>query len=243
MTAGAQRVIVTGAARGIGAAIAERFAVDGAAVAVLDRDGEGATAVAARVGGVAVTVDLADPQAVHVACRSAADALGGCDVLVNNAGIFAKAPLAETTAEMWDAIMAVNARAMLLTIQALAADLAASGRGAVVNVASMAAKLGTRGEIAYAASKAAVVALSRIAALELGADGTTVNSVCPGYVLTEMGAATRTADDVARWSAGSPLGRCTQPGEVADLVAFLCSPAARGITGQAINVTAGMVTW
>ena len=85
------------------------------------------------------------------------------------------------------------------------------------------------------------MALTRIAALELGARGITVNCVCPGYVLTEMGAATRTAADVARWSALSPLGRCTEPDEVADLVAFLGSPAARGITGQALNISAGMV--
>jgi NAD(P)-dependent dehydrogenase (short-subunit alcohol dehydrogenase family) len=107
----------------------------------------------------------------------------------------------------------------------------------------MAAKKGTAGEAAYAASKAAVVALTRIAALEFGPGGITVNCICPGYVLTEMGAATRTDADVATWAAASPLGRCTTPEEVADLVAFLASDAARGMTGQAINITAGMVTW
>ena len=240
MTAAA-RAIVTGGARGIGAAIVARLAADGMTVAVVDRDGPGAEAVAATVAGLAVTVDLADPRATRNACAQATSHLGGCDLLVNNAGVFAKAPLAETTVELWDTVMAVNARAMLVTMQALTPALAASARGAVVNIASMAAKLGSPGEAAYAASKAAVVALTRIAALELGAHGITVNCVCPGYVLTEMGAATRTAADVERWSALSPLGRCTEPDEVADLVAFLASPAARGITGQALNISAGMV--
>ena len=241
--AGGRRAVVTGGARGIGAAIVRRLAAAGATVAILDREADGARAVAAEVGGVAIAVDLADPAAVDDACAAAVAALGGCDVLVNDAGIFAKAPIRETTVEMWDTMMAVNGRAVLLTMRELAPHLAASGRGAVINIASMAAKLGTPGEGVYSATKAAVVALSRIAAFELGVDGVTVNSVCPGYVLTELGAATRTAEDVARWSAGSPLGRCTSPEEVADLVAFLASDQARGITGQALNVTAGMVTW
>ena len=164
-------------------------------------------------------------------------------VLVNDAGVFVKASIVDMTAEVFDHVMAVNARAVLLTMAQLAPMLQQSGRGAVINIASMAAKKGTAGEAAYAASKAAVVALTRIAALEFGSAGVTVNAVCPGYVLTEMGAATRTEADVATWSAGSPLGRCTTPEEVAELVAFLASDAARGMTGQAINITAGMLTW
>ena len=237
------RAVVTGGARGIGAAIVARLAADGATVAVLDRDLSGAAAVAAGVGGFAVEVDLAEPSSVAAACATAIEGLGGCDVLVNDAGVFAKAPLLETTVEMWDRLMAVNSRAVLLTTQALAAPLRASGRGAIVNISSMAAKKGTPGEVAYAASKAAVLAVTRIAALELGEAGVTVNAVCPGYVLTEMGAATRTEADVAAWSSESPLGRCTSPEEVADLVGFLASDRARGMTGQALNITAGMVTW
>lgn len=237
------RAVVTGGARGIGAAIVRRLAADGATVAILDRDLPGAEQVAAEVAGVAFAVDLADPAAVAGACALALTELGGCDVLVNDAGVFHRAPLLETTVETWDLLMAVNVRAALLTCQALAEPLAASGRGSVINIASMAAKLGTAGEVAYASSKAALVAFTRIAAMELGASGVTVNAVCPGYVLTEMGAATRTEADVARWSAGSPLGRCTSPEEVADLVGFLASDRARGMTGQALNVTAGMVTW
>jgi NAD(P)-dependent dehydrogenase (short-subunit alcohol dehydrogenase family) len=240
---GPRKAIVTGGARGIGAAIVRRLAADGTRVAVLDRLRDEALAVVGPIDGVAVAVELAEPAAVKRACTRAVALLGGCDVLVNNAGVFAKAPIVDTTAQLFDDVMAVNARAVLLMMGQLAPVLERSGRGTVVNIASMAAKKGAAGEAAYAASKAAVVALTRIAALELGPAGVTVNAVCPGYVLTDMGAEARTDADVAAWSAGSPLGRCTTPEEVADLVAFLASDAARGMTGQAVNVTAGMVTW
>jgi NAD(P)-dependent dehydrogenase (short-subunit alcohol dehydrogenase family) len=240
---GPRKAIVTGGARGIGAAIVRRLAADGTRVAVLDRLIDEALALVGPIDGVAVAVELAEPAAVERACTRAVALLGGCDVLVNNAGVFAKAPVVETTAQLFDDVMAVNARAVLLMMGRLAPVLERSGRGTVVNIASMAAKKGAAGEAAYAASKAAVVALTRIAALELGPAGVTVNAVCPGYVLTDMGAEARTDADVAAWSAGSPLGRCTTPEEVADLVAFLASDAARGMTGQAVNVTAGMVTW
>ena len=112
-----------------------------------------------------------------------------------------------------------------------------------MNMASMAAKRGTPGEAAYAASKAAVVALSRIAAMELGSHGVTVNSICPGYVLTEMGADTRSEDQIAEWTALSPLGRLGDPGDVAGVIAFLASDDGGYLTGQAVNVTGGMCTW
>jgi NAD(P)-dependent dehydrogenase (short-subunit alcohol dehydrogenase family) len=235
--------IVTGGARGIGEAIATRLAADGGRIAILDRDVERAQRVATSIDGCCIGVDLADSDLVAAACHRAAEQLGGCDVLVNNAGLFATSGIVDADINMWDTIMAVNARAPMLTMAALLPRLQSSHRGAVINIASMAAKLGTPGEAAYATSKAALVALSRIAAMEFGPDAITVNALCPGYVLTEMGSATRTADMVAQWSAQSPLGRCTEPAEVADLVAFLASPQARGITGQAINITAGMVTW
>lgn len=181
--------------------------------------------------------------------RGGSDAAGNPDadpywLLVNNAGIFAKTPLLEMDLGEWDDLHRVNARSMVVVMQALAPGMIASGRGGrVVNMASMAAKRGTPGEAAYAASKAAVVALSRIAAMELGPHGITVNSICPGYVLTEMGAATRSADQVAAWTAMSPLGRLGDPADVASVVAFLASDDGAYITGQALNVTGGMCTW
>lgn len=239
-----RRILVTGAARGIGATIAARFLAEGARVALVDRDETGLAAATAELGGDAVVpvgVDLADADATRVAVARAVEELGGLDVCVNNAGLFAKAPLLSIDVDDWDALFAVNVRAALVVIQAATPALVASDAGRIVNIASMAAKVGTPGEAHYAASKAALVALTRIAALELGADGITVNAVCPGYVLTEMGADTRTPEQVAAWSSQSPLGRLATPDDVADVVLFLASPAGSYLTGQAVNVTGGMV--
>ncbi|WP_353807330.1 SDR family NAD(P)-dependent oxidoreductase [Agromyces sp. SYSU T00194] len=236
-----RRAIVTGAARGIGRAIAGRFAAEGAAVAVLDLDADAAEATARDLGGRAFAVDLADDEAARAAIADAAGALGGLDVLVNNAGILRLGPLLAITADEWDHVQRVNARSMLSTTQAAAAVMIPAGGGRIVNLASMAAKSGGAGEAAYAASKAAVVALTRATALELGPHGITANALCPGYILTDMGAATRTDDDVARWSARSPLGRLGDPADVAGAALFLASDDGAYLTGQAVNVTGGMI--
>ena len=118
----------------------------------------------------------------------------------------------------------------------------AAGRGGrIVNLASMGAKRAAAEQAHYAASKAAVVSLTQAAAIELGQHGITVNAICPGYVLTEMGAATRTPEMVAAWSATSPLGRCAEPADVAAMALFLASDDAAYCTGQAFNVTGGMM--
>ncbi|BDZ63810.1 SDR family NAD(P)-dependent oxidoreductase [Agromyces mangrovi Wang et al. 2018] len=236
-----RRAIVTGAARGIGRAIAERFAAEGASVAVLDLDADAAEATAAEIGARAFGVDLADHDAARAAVHEASAALGGLDVLVNNAGILRLGPLLEITPDEWDLVQRVNARSMLSTTQAAAAVMVPAGAGRIVNLASMAAKSGGANEAAYAASKAAVVALTRATALELGPHGITANALCPGYILTDMGAATRTDDDVARWSARSPLGRLGDPADVAGAALFLASDDGAYLTGQAINVTGGMI--
>ena len=133
-----------------------------------------------------VVVDLTDADATR---RALADSLteGPYWLLVNNAGVFSKTGLLEMSLDEWDHVQRVNVRSMVITIQALTPAMVDAGGGRVVNMASMAAKRGTPGEAAYAASKAAVVALTRIAAMELGPHEVTVNSICPGYVLTEMG--------------------------------------------------------
>ena len=234
-----RRCLVTGAARGIGRRIAQRLIEEGMQAALLDVD-PAVEDVARDLGAASLVVDLADAAHTRRALSAGAGD-GPYWLVVNNAGVFSKTPLLEMTLEEWDRVQVVNVRSMVVVIQALAPAMIAAGAGGrIVNVASMAAKLGTPGEAAYAASKAAVVALSRIAAMELGPHGVTVNAVCPGYVLTEMGAGTRTADQIAAWTAKSPLGRLGDPGDVASAVAFLASDDGSYMTGQAINVTGGM---
>jgi NAD(P)-dependent dehydrogenase (short-subunit alcohol dehydrogenase family) len=230
-----QRVIVTGAARGIGRAIASAFAGAGHRVCALDL-ADTLAATADEIGASAVRVDL-----VERAMADAIDGLGGVDVLVNNAGIFEIVDLLDITVEQWDRMFAVNTRSMLLTIQAAAPVMRARGGGRIINQASMGGKSGAAGQAHYAASKAAVISLTQVAAKELGAAGITVNCMCPGYVLTEMGADTRTPEQVAEWSSLSPLGRCASVDDVAGVAMFLASPGAAYLTGQAINVTGGMI--
>lgn len=237
-----KRVVVTGGARGIGGEIARRFSAEGARVAVLDLLAERGAALCASIGGSYHRVDLQDPAQTLSAMDDALDTLGGVDVLVNSAGILHLSPLLDVTVDQWDTVFAINARAMLTTMQSAARSMIDSGRGGkIVNLASMAAKKGGAGEGAYAASKSAVVALTRVAALEWGEHGINVNCLCPGYVLTEMGAATRTDEMVASWAALSPLGRLASPDDVASVALFLASPDSDYLTGQAINVTGGMV--
>ncbi|MFT4305571.1 MAG: SDR family NAD(P)-dependent oxidoreductase [Microbacterium sp.] len=236
------RVVVTGAARGIGARIAQRFASEGARVVVLDRLCETGEQRAAEIGGHFVEVDLSDVGRTRAAMSAAIAHLGGIDVLVNNAGLLTFATVMETTPEEWDAVFAVNSRAMLVTTQVAARSMIEAGTGgSIINLASMAAKAGGQGQVSYAASKAAVVALTRVAALELGVHDIRVNALCPGYVLTEMGADTRTPEQVALWSSYSPLGRLGEPDDVAGTALFLASTDGRYLTGQALNITGGMV--
>ena len=203
--------------------------------------------VAQSLAADSLVADLADEAATRQALTEANGGDGGTVepywLVVNNAGVFSKTPLLDMPLSEWDRVQRVNVRSMVVVIQQVAPAMIAAGGGRIVNLASMAAKLGTPGEAAYAASKAAVVALSRIAAMELGPHGVTVNSICPGYVLTEMGAATRTDDQVAAWTAKSPLGRLGQPDDVASVIAFLASADGSYMTGQAINVTGGMCMW
>ena len=237
-----KRVIVTGGARGIGGEIASRFASEGATVAILDLLVDEGTARATSIGGTFHPVDLLDPVTTATVTQSAVDAMGGIDVLVNSAGILRFTPLLELTVQDWNETFSINTRAMLTTMQVCVRSMIAAGHGGkIVNLASMAAKKGGAGEGAYPPSKAAVVALTRVAALEWGCHGITVNSLCPGYILTEMGAAARTQDDIDTWSAYSPLGRLGSTQDVAAVALFLASSDADYLTGQAVNVTGGML--
>ena len=237
-----RRAIVTGGARGIGAESARTYAAHGARVAIIDLLAGAMADVTQAIDGIGVEADLTDPDAARRATQSAIDALGGVDVLVNNAGILRFSPLLDITVEDWDLTFDVNVRAMLLTTQVAArAMIDQGGGGTIINMASMGGKVGSPNQAHYAASKAAVISLTRVSAMELGAHGITVNCICPGYVLTEMGAATRTPEMVAAWSSKSPLDRLAEPSDVANMALFLASDEASYCTGQALNVTGGMV--
>lgn len=236
-----RRVVVTGGARGIGAEIVRSFAAEGARVAILDQLADDAAELASEVSGLDVACDLSDQHDTRAAMGRAIDGLGGIDVLVNNAGVFRITPLLDISTEEWDWVFSINVRAMLLTTQIAARSMIEQGGGKIVNMASMGGKVGAAGQAHYAASKAAVISLTQVSAAELGPHGINVNSVCPGYVLTEMGASTRTSDQVAQWSARSPLGRLAEPSDVAATALFLASSDADYCTGQALNVTGGMI--
>lgn len=234
------KAVVTGGVGGIGAAIVRRLIDEGAVVTILDLHTDAAAARAASLGATFLPVDLADPADTRAVVTEAISSLGGVDLLVNAAGVFRSIAVLDIDDREWDRVMNINARATLTTMQAVAPTMMAQGCGRIVNLASMAAKAGGAMEAHYAASKSAVVALTRAAAIEWGPCGVTVNAICPGYVLTEMGAGTRTAEQIAQWTQRSPLGRLGEPDDVAGLVAYLATDGGY-VTGQALNVTGGMV--
>jgi NAD(P)-dependent dehydrogenase (short-subunit alcohol dehydrogenase family) len=213
--------VVTGARGGIGSAVVDRLVAGGATVAALDQ-----APGAGRPGVHSLVVDLADPDQCVAAAHQARELLGHVDVLVNNAGVMHKKPLADHSLADWDVEMAVNARAAFLLSRELVPDMAARGAGAVVNVASIWAARGGPERTAYIASKHAVLGLTRALAAEYGDVGVRINSVSPGPVRTPMTA--ELGGDQSAWM---------RPDEVAAVVAFLCSAEASGIYGADIVVS------
>ena len=229
--------LVTGAAQGIGAATARALAAEGAHVLCLDRPQEeaAATALARELGGTAVAADLSDPGSI-AAVVAAVAALGGVDVVVHNAGVTRDRTMARMKREHWDAVLAVNLRAVLALDAALDPLLREGGR--VVCLSSIAGIAGNVGQTAYAASKAALIGWVRARARELGARGVTVNAVAPGFIETRMTAAV----PVAIREAGrrlSALGQGGLPEDVAAAITFLAGPGAVGVTGQTLRVCGG----
>ncbi len=241
------RVVVTGAARGIGSAIAQVFAAEGAELALIDLLADELSGVAAALSAKPIVGDLRNPDGARRATQAAIDALGGIDVLVNNAGVLRFSSILDMSAEDWDLMFEVNARSMLFTTQIAVRAMIQQGRGErtcagkIVNMASMGGKLGSPNQAHYCASKAAVIAFTRVSAMEFGVHGINVNCICPGYVLTEMGAATRTQAMIDAWSSKSPLARLAEPSDVARTALFLASTDSDYCTGQAMNVSGGMV--
>lgn len=234
------RAVVTGGGSGIGAATARRFAAEGAAVAVLDVDGDAAAAVAGEVSGLHYTVDVRDLGSVSAAVDDAADRLGGLSVVFNNAGVGSLSRLHEYPAEEWDRVVGTNLTGAWHVLRAAAPHLLAGGDGRVVNTASISGVRPAAGEGPYAASKAAVVALTASAALEY-APTIRVNAVSPGTIRSTLTAPLLAIpDEEQRHVDKTPVGRIGEPEDVADVVTFLCSDLARFVTGQNIVVDGGL---
>jgi NAD(P)-dependent dehydrogenase (short-subunit alcohol dehydrogenase family) len=233
------RALVTGAGSGIGRAVCVHLAGAGARVAALDIDAPSARSTAELVGGIAFTADVVDPDALGAAFEAANGALGGLDVLCNNAAVGGLSPLHRYRDDQWDRIVDVSMRGTFNGIRAAVPLLEASGGGSIVNVSSMSGHRPTRGEAPYSAAKAAVLALTRSAALEYG-PRIRVNSVSPGLIETALSAPVL-ADPAVRSAieAQTPLGRIGTPEEVAEVIGFLCSPAAAYLTGADIAVDGG----
>lgn len=245
--------IVTGAATGIGLAISRTLAAHSVRVAVTDIDGDAARAVAAEIGGGAIDarIDVRSRASVEEGFGAIVARLGSLDFLVANAGVSSMCRAVDITDAEWDRNLDVNARGVFLTNQAAARYFLAERRGgAIVNTASLAAKVGAPLLAHYSASKFAVLGWTQALARELAPHGVRVNAVCPGFVRTGMQgrevaweAELRgiTPDEVvADYVAQTPLGRLEEPEDVAGVVAFLLSDAARFMTGQGVNVTGGV---
>lgn len=249
-----RKALVTGGGRGIGAAVARSLASAGAQVTVSARSTDQIEAVADELRGAghsafAVACDVSDPDQVESLCRQAAEHMGGVDILVNNAGIASSAPLARETLEQWNRIFAVNVTGVFLCSRALISGMLENGWGRIVNVASVAGKMGGPYISTYTASKHAVVGFTRAVAVEVAKKGVTVNAVCPGYVDTDMSdhtvetitgktgmdeaAARKVLEDM------SPQGRIFTSEEVAGQVLHLCAPWSDGVNGQSLVLDGG----
>jgi 2-hydroxycyclohexanecarboxyl-CoA dehydrogenase len=240
--------LVTGGGRGIGAAIAARLAEDGADVAVCDLDEGLADAVAEQVvasfgaRAIAVRMDVADAGSVRDGLAVVGERLGQVDVLVNNAGIDVIGPFVESTEGEWRRIVDVNLMGTVRCCHAAVPGMLERGSGTIVNIASDAGKVGSSGEAVYSATKGGIIAFSKTLARELARGGITVNCVCPGPTDTALlgqvaAARPRLREALER---AIPLRRVARPEEIANAVAFLASPRASYITGQALSVSGGL---
>ena len=237
--------VVTGAGSGIGRAVALALAAQGARVAVLDRNAEGAqgtVAVVTSQGGQAVAIECDVSQAASVAqaAQRSLAALGPCDVLVNNAGIIRAGLLETLSLEDWNATLAVNLTGAFLCSQAFAAQMRPRGHGALVHIASIAAEHATPQAGSYSVAKAGIAMLSRQLAVEWGGHGIRSNAVCPGMTRTPLTQARYDLPgNTERMSAAIPAGRIGQPHDVAQAVLFLASDCSAYITGQELTVDGG----
>jgi len=238
-----RRAIVTGGAQGIGRAVAERFLASGASVAIWDRDVPLAESTAAEIGATAIEVDLVSPDAVDAALAQTRDALGGVDIMVNNAGIAgANKPVWEYSPEEWRQVIDINLMGVFHCCRAVVPAMLEGGYGRIVNIASIAGKEGNPNASHYSASKAGVIALTKSLGKELADRNVVVNCVTP--------AAARTAifDQMSETHINYmlskiPMGRFVEPSEIAALVAWLSSEDCSFTTGQVIDISGGRATY
>ena len=245
--------LVTGAGAGIGRAIARALANAGARVAATDRDGAAAEATAELIGAsaIATALDVTSAASIAAGFDVATAAFGGVDIVCANAGVSRMKRFVDLTEADWAFNMDVNAKGVFLTNQeAVRRFRAAGSKGVIVNTASLAGKVGDPVLVDYTASKFAVVGLTQAVAKDVAKEGIRVNAVCPGYVRTAMQEREVVWEAELRGSTpdairqgyidATPLGRLEEPEDVADVVVFLASDAARFMTGQAVNVTGGV---
>jgi NAD(P)-dependent dehydrogenase (short-subunit alcohol dehydrogenase family) len=251
-----QVATVTGAGRGIGRATALELARMGADLVVAELDGANAERTASEVRGLgrralAVPTDVTSQRDLGAMVGQARAEFGRIDILVNNAGIYRAAETLDVTEEHWDAVMNINAKAVFFASQAVLPTMIAQKRGVIVSLASMAGKIGSRTNLPYNASKAAVISMTKSLAIAHAADGIRVNCVCPGFVETDMW--TSVAREQAtlfnqspeeftlRRTRQIPLGRMERPEDVANAIGFLVSSRSEYMTGQALSVDGGLV--
>jgi 3-oxoacyl-[acyl-carrier protein] reductase len=235
-------VLVTGASRGIGAAIADELAAQGATVIGTATSDAGATAIGERlaaVGGHGRMLDVTDGASIEALVDDIAKQFGPVSILVNNAGITRDNLLMRMKEEDWNAILDTNLTSVYRTSKAVMRAMMKARRGRIINIASVVGVTGNAGQANYAAAKAGIIAFSKSLAKEIGSRGITVNVVAPGFIDTDM---TKALPDAAREGliAQIALGRLGEPADIARAVAFLAGPSATYITGETLHVNGGM---
>lgn len=237
--------VVTGGARGIGKAICERLAAEGAILAIVDimQDVAEATATEFKSQGItaeAFKCNVASPEECDAMVKDVVEKLGGIDILINNAGLTRDNLMLRMTEQDWDIVMSVNLKGTFNLTKAVFRPMSKRGGGKIVNIASVVGRMGNVGQANYSASKGGVIALTKTTAKEFASRNINCNAVAPGYIQTEM---TGVLSDEARTAFMDriPLKRAGTPKDVADVVTFLASPDSDYVTGQVINIDGGML--